>query len=75
LSHSQTYRKIKALTGQTVPELIKSIRLKMAIKLMETGKYNISEIGFKVGFTSPAYFTRCFREQYGKPPSEYFKTK
>ncbi|HEY4784685.1 MAG TPA: two-component regulator propeller domain-containing protein [Bacteroidales bacterium] len=71
LSHSQTYRKIKALTGQTVPELIRSVRLKMAIKLMETGKYNISEIGFKVGFTSPAYFTRCFREQYGKPPSEY----
>jgi len=71
LSHSQTYRKIKALTGQTVPEFIRSIRLKMAIKLMETGKYSISEIGFQVGFTSPAYFTRCFRVQFGKPPSEY----
>jgi ligand-binding sensor domain-containing protein/signal transduction histidine kinase/DNA-binding response OmpR family regulator len=71
LSHSQTYRKIKALTGQSVTELIRTIRLKMAIKLMETGKYNVSEIAFEVGFTSPAYFTKCFREQFGKPPSEY----
>jgi signal transduction histidine kinase/ligand-binding sensor domain-containing protein/DNA-binding response OmpR family regulator len=71
LSNSQTYRKLKALTGQTVPELVRSVRLKMAVKLMETGMYNISEIGFKVGFTSPAYFSRCFREQYGMPPSKY----
>jgi signal transduction histidine kinase/ligand-binding sensor domain-containing protein/DNA-binding response OmpR family regulator len=71
LSHSQTYRKIKALTGQSVSEFIRTIRLKKAIKLLETGEYNISEISYKIGFTSPAYFTKCFREHFGKPPSEF----
>jgi len=72
MSRSQTYRKIKALTGQSVTEFIRTIRLKMAITLFEEGELNISEIAFKVGFTSPAYFTKCFRIQFGKSPTEYF---
>lgn len=71
MSRSQAYRKIKALTGQSVTEFIRTIRLKMAIALLEEGKLSISEIGFKVGFTSPAYFTKCFRLQFGRSPSEY----
>ena len=43
----------------------------MAIKLIDERKLTISEIAFKVGFTTHAYFTRCFREQFGKSPSEY----
>jgi YesN/AraC family two-component response regulator len=71
LSHSQTYRKIKALTGQKVTEFIRTIRLKASVKLMEEGKFNVSEICFKVGFTSPSYFTKCFKEQFGKAPTEF----
>jgi AraC-like DNA-binding protein len=71
ISRSQTYRKIKALTGQSATEFIRTIRLKMAITLLEEGKFSIAEIGYKVGFTSPAYFTKCFRLQFGKSPSEY----
>lgn len=71
MSRSQAYRKIKALTGQSATEFIRIVRLKMAVKLIESGQFNVSEIAFKVGFASPAYFTKCFKEQFGKLPSEY----
>ena len=69
MNRSNVYRKIKALTGQSATEFIRTMRLKTAIKYLETGEYNISEISYKVGFTSPAYFTKCFKEQFGKTPS------
>jgi len=71
LSRSNVYRKIKALTGQTIIEFIRIVRLKQAIKLMETKKYSLAEIAYLTGFTSPSYFTKSFKDQYGKPPSEY----
>ena len=71
LSRSNVYRKIKALTGKTIIEFIRMIRLKQAIKLMETKKYSLAEIAYLTGFTSPSYFTKSFKDQYGKPPSEY----
>lgn len=71
LSRSQVYRKIKALTGQTVVEFIRVIRLKHALKLMETKKYTLSEVSYLSGFNSLSYFTRSFKDQYGKAPSEY----
>jgi AraC-like DNA-binding protein len=71
LSRSNVYRKIKALTGMTIIELIRIVRLKHAIKLMEAKKYTLAEIAYQTGFTSPSYFTKSFKDQYGKPPSEY----
>lgn len=71
ISRSQVYRKIKALTGKTAVEFIRTIRLKQALKLMETKKHTLAEIAYQTGFTSPSYFTRSFKEQYGKAPSEY----
>lgn len=73
ISRSQVYRKIKALTGKTAVEFIRTIRLKQALKLMETKKYTLAEIAYLTGFTSPSYFTRSFKEQYGKAPSEYLE--
>lgn len=70
-SRSNMYRKIKSLTGKTIIEFIRMIRLKHAIKLMETKKYSLSEIAYLTGFTSPSYFTKTFRDEYGKPPSEF----
>ena len=71
LSRSNVYRKIKALTGQSIIEFISLIRLKQAIKLMESSQYSLAEIAYLTGFTSPSYFTKCFKKQYGKPPSEF----
>jgi ligand-binding sensor domain-containing protein/signal transduction histidine kinase/DNA-binding response OmpR family regulator len=71
LSRVQVYRKIKALTGKTAVEFIRSVRLKQALKLMETKQYTLSEIAYRSGFNSASYFTRTFKEAYGKAPSEY----
>lgn len=70
LSRSQLYRKIKALTGQSANEFIRKIRLDKAKELIENGNETISEIGYKVGFATPSYFTRCFKAEFGKLPTE-----
>jgi CheY-like chemotaxis protein/AraC-like DNA-binding protein len=73
LSRVQLYRKIKALTGKPAVEFIRTVRLKQALKLMETKKYTLSEIAYQTGFSSAPYFTRSFKEVYGKAPSEYLE--
>lgn len=75
ISRSQVYRKIKALTGSTAVDFIRTIRLKQAIKLMDTQHHTLAEIAYKTGFASPSYFTKSFKEQYGKAPSEYLTDK
>lgn len=73
LSQNQTYRKIKALTGQTAKEFIRNQRLKTAANLLLQKKRSVSEIIYMVGFSSPSYFTRCFREYFGVTPTEYIE--
>jgi DNA-binding response OmpR family regulator len=73
LSSNQTYRKIKALTGYTAKEFIRVQRLKIAAQLLTQKKRTISEIIYMVGFSSPSYFSRCFKEQYGCTPSEFIE--
>jgi len=73
LSRMQVYRKVKVLTGKSVVDFIRMVRIKEALKLMETQKYTLSEIAFQTGFNSASYFTRCFKDQYGKAPSEYLE--
>jgi AraC-like DNA-binding protein len=69
----QLYRKLKSLTNLSGNEFIKNIRLKKAVQLLETQNYNIAEIAYKVGFSDPSYFSKIFKKQYGKSPSEYFE--
>lgn len=73
ISTNQAYRKIKALTGQTAKEFIRNQRLKIAASLLVQKKRSISEIIYMVGFSSPSYFTRCFKEYYGCTPKEYME--
>ena len=70
LSRSQLYRKIKTLTGVSVNEFIRNVRLEKARGLIEEGNDNINEISFKVGFTSPSYFTKCYKSKYGHLPTQ-----
>ncbi|MDC6403778.1 MULTISPECIES: hybrid sensor histidine kinase/response regulator transcription factor [Maribacter] len=74
LSRSQLYRKIKAMTGLTPNELIRKVRLEKAKNMIETGCESIAEVGFKVGFSSPSYFSRCFKSEFGILPTD-IKTK
>ena len=68
LSRVQLYRKVKALTGQTPVELLRRARLEKGRQLIEKTDRSIAEIAYEVGFTSPSYFNKCFREEFGTSP-------
>jgi len=70
VSSSKLYRKIKELTDLAPNEFIRTIRLKKAAQLLKTKKYNVSEVTDLVGFNDPLYFSRCFKKQFGFPPSK-----
>jgi signal transduction histidine kinase/ligand-binding sensor domain-containing protein/AraC-like DNA-binding protein len=74
-SYQQIYRKIKALTGETINEFIRRVRLKRARQYLLQSDLRVSEIMYKVGFNSHSYFTKCFREYYGVAPTEYIEEK
>ncbi len=71
MSNMQMYRKLKSLTNLSGNEFIKNVRLKKAVQLLESENFNVSEIAYKVGFSDPSYFSRIFKKQYGKSPSDY----
>ena len=70
LERTQFYRKIKSLTNFAPVELMRSIRLRQGRHLIKTTDKNMSEIAYEIGFSSPAYFTRCYREAFGETPTE-----
>lgn len=71
LSRVQFYRKFKLVYNETPNNYIRKYRLKKAVDLICTEEYNFSEIAYKVGYNSPAYFTKCFRDEYQCTPSEF----
>lgn len=73
LSRVQLYRKVKALTGLSPVELIRATRVNRARKLIEGGATSVSEVAYQVGFSSPSYFTKCFKDQFGVSPVELLK--
>ena len=74
MSRSQLYRKIKALTDQTVHDFITTFRMNKAAELLLSGELSISEVAYKVGFTLPTNFTRSFVKQFGETPSRYLES-
>ncbi|MCK5209254.1 MAG: helix-turn-helix transcriptional regulator, partial [Cyclobacteriaceae bacterium] len=70
MSKEQIYKKLKALTGKSPSLFLRSIRLVRAKKMIKENKSTISEISYLVGFSSPAYFTKCFKEEFGNSPSD-----
>jgi transcriptional regulator GlxA family with amidase domain len=75
LSRVQLYRKITALTGISVNEMIRSFRLHKAAQLLEQNWGSVSQITFEVGFSNPSYFSKCFKAEFGVMPSEYSAKK
>ncbi|MEW4922500.1 two-component regulator propeller domain-containing protein [Algibacter sp. 2305UL17-15] len=71
MSRMQLHRKLKALTGLSTTEFIRSERLKLGVKLLQTSDLSISEIAYQIGFNTPSYFIKCFKETYKSTPSEY----
>ena len=73
LSSSKLYRKITELTDLSPNEFIKTLRLKKSAHLLRTRNYNVSEVADMVGFKDPFYFSKCFKKQFGRPPSTLIK--
>ena len=74
LGRTTMYNKLKSLTGKSPVELIKEYRITKSKLLLRTGQFSVSEVAYKVGFSDPGYFIRCFREQFHMSPAEYLKT-
>ena len=75
LSRVQLYRKIKSLTNYSPNELLRIARLKKAASLLASSDMTVAEIGYEVGFSSPSYFTKCYKEQFGESPTDFLKRK
>jgi len=70
-THSFLYRKIKHMTGGTLNELIRDIRIKRAAQLLKSRKFTVAEVMVEVGFSNHSYFSKCFRKVYRKSPRSY----
>jgi TolB-like protein/AraC-like DNA-binding protein/Tfp pilus assembly protein PilF len=73
MSRSNLLRKVKKLTKLSVSQFIRQVRLKNALEMLRQTSLNVSEISYKVGFSSTSYFIKCFRDFYGYPPGEVGK--
>ena len=75
LSRVQLYRKTKALCGYSPNELLRIARLKRAASLLASTEKTVAEITYEVGFSSPSYFTKCYKEYFGEIPTEFLRRK
>jgi len=74
MSHAKFYRKLKRLTGLSGQELLQNLRMKRAHQILSDKKgLQVSEVAYMVGFSNPKYFSKCFKETYGYPPSDLVK--
>src|SRR5690606_4445395 len=71
ISRSGLHKKLKKLIGLGPNELIRSVRLKHAAKMIATQEYSVSEVAYSTGFSSPSYFTKCFTREFGVNPKEF----
>ena len=75
MSRVHLYRKIKKLTDMSVSEFVIVVKLKKSLELLRNSGKTIAEIAYEVGFSSPSYYTRCFRDQFKMSPTEYMQNK
>lgn len=73
MSHSIILKKVKSLTGLSLVEFIRSMRIKKAAQIFKQDKLSVSEVGFMVGFSDPKYFSKCFAREIGMKPTDYIK--
>jgi signal transduction histidine kinase/ligand-binding sensor domain-containing protein/DNA-binding response OmpR family regulator len=73
LGRTLFYKKIRGLTGYSPNEYIRLVRIKKASELLNTGEYTVAEVAYKIGMNDPFYFSKCFKAQFGVPPSVHLK--
>lgn len=70
LSRVQLYRKVKALTGYSPVEIVRKARLTRARHLLQTTERTVSEVAYAVGFSTPSYFSKCYKDEFGESPKK-----
>ena len=75
MSRTQLHRKLKAIAGLSTSEFIRAQRLRLAIELLKNSDATVSEIAYQIGFNTPSYFIKCFKEAYQCTPNEYLQHK
>lgn len=75
MSRVQLYRKLKSLTNYSPNELLRRMRLKKAASLLASADKTIAEVAYEVGFSSPSYFTKCYKEEFGESPTDFLKRR
>lgn len=71
MSYSAIYRKCHDITGKTLVDFYKTLKLKHAALLFLENGYNVSEAAYMVGYKNSKYFTKCFKDEFGKPPMAF----
>ena len=71
MSRMNLYRKLQSLTGQTPSEFVRAIRLKKGAQMLASGIPTVAEVADRVGFSTPSYFSKCFKEMFGVLPTQY----
>lgn len=74
VSRVQLYRRVKALTGMSPNQLLRTTRIKRSAALMRDQRVSISEVAYRMGFNSLSYFTKCFKSEYGLSPTQFRRT-
>jgi AraC-like DNA-binding protein len=75
MSKSTLYRQLKTETDMTPSDFIRNIRLKRACEMLLSQKMTVAEVAYATGFSNPKYFTRCFKDMFGKTPTEYIRSQ
>lgn len=75
MSQTQLYRKLKALTGQTVNEFVRNIKLNHAANMLANNGMSVKEVAYMTGFSDRRYFSKCFKEKFGRSPSDFIDQK
>jgi AraC-like DNA-binding protein len=75
ISTKQIYRRIKQLTGLSPVDYIRTIRMKKAAMLLAQNKFSVAEVMYLVGFSNYSYFSKCFRNQFGTTPKQFFESE
>jgi signal transduction histidine kinase/DNA-binding response OmpR family regulator len=75
ISRVHLYRKIKEISGLTPVDYLRNFRLSKAVELLDKHRFSVSEVAYQTGFSSPAYFSKCFKDVFNMTPSEYMEKK
>jgi signal transduction histidine kinase/DNA-binding response OmpR family regulator len=75
ISRVHLYRKIKEISGLTPVDYLRNFRLRKAVELLDKRRFSVSEVAYQTGFSSPAYFSKCFKDVFNMTPSEYMEKK